>query len=198
IKDIQYLGVENFWALTIFYTFVGLIIGYFVKAIMNIFIASGSMITQSIGFAAVRYFDPSSSSQVGPFERLIQWTILIMVITSGALIPMFKGVLASFEAIHVYQLGKMANISIFFLEFFKSIFTASLMLASPILFTHVMIMAVLGIISRTVPQMNIIMVSFVVNIGMGLLVFIACSDEFFQVAYKMYTDRLGEWFLFFS
>ena len=50
--------------------------------------------------------------------------------------------------------------------------------------------------SRMVPQMNIIMVSFVVTIGIGMLVFISSSDEYFQVAYKLYVDQLGEWFNF--
>jgi flagellar biosynthetic protein FliR len=57
-------------------------------------------------------------------------------------------------------------------------------------------MTVLGIVARTVPQMNVIMVSFVVNIGVGLLIFIVNSNEFFQVAYKLYVDKLGEWFQF--
>jgi flagellar biosynthetic protein FliR len=70
------------------------------------------------------------------------------------------------------------------------------MLATPLIFTNMLIMTVLGIIARTVPQLNVIMVSFAVNIGLGLLVFAATSDEFFNVAFKLYTDKLGEWFQF--
>ena len=82
------------------------------------------------------------------------------------------------------------------MEFFKSLFLAALLLSTPLIFTNILIMAILGVIARTVPQMNVLMVSFVVNIGLGLLVFIATSDEFFQVAYKIYTDKLGSWFQF--
>jgi flagellar biosynthetic protein FliR len=196
IKDIHYLGVDNFWALTLYHSVVGLTIGYMVKSIMNIFIASGSIITQQIGFAAISYFDPSSSQQIGPFEKLIQWTVLIMIVMSGALLPMFRGVFESFFTIHIYDWGKLAHSPEFFIGFFKSIFLSALLLASPLIFTNILIMTVLGIIGRTVPQMNIIMVSFAVNIGMGLLVFAAGSDEFFQVAFKMYTEKLGEWFQF--
>ena len=196
MKDIMYVGIDNFWALTIFYTLTGLIVGFLVKSIMSIFISAGSIITQQIGFGAVRYFDPTAGQQVGPFEQLIQWTLLIMILGSGALIPMFKGGFNSFFAVHIYDLGKMAQSPEFFFEIFKGIFLASLMLASPLIFINMLIMAVLGIVSRTVPQMNVIMVSFVVNIGLGLLVFAAGSDEFFHVAFKTYTDKLGEWFQF--
>ena len=196
IKDIHYVGKDNFWALTAVYTIVGLVIGYLVKSIMGIFVSGGSIITQQVGFAAVRYFDPSSGQQVGPFEKMIQWTVLVMVISSGALLPMFKGVFTSFETIHIYNMGNFGKAHIFYIEAFKSIFIAAIMLATPLIFTNMLIMTVLGIIARTVPQLNVIMLSFAVNIGLGLLVFAATSDEFFNVAFKMYTDKLGEWFQF--
>ena len=90
----------------------------------------------------------------------------------------------------------MAHSSEYFVLIFKNIFLSSLLLASPLIFCNIFIMSVLGIIAKLVPQMNIIMVSFVVNIGLGLLIFLSCSEEFFQVAFKIYTDGLGEWFQF--
>ncbi len=195
-KDILHMGKDQFWALTIIYTLIGLVIGYLVKSIMGIFLSAGSIITQQIGFAAIRYFDPSSGQQIGPFEKLIQWTVLVMVVSSGALLPMFKGIFDSFATIHIYEMGAFAKAHIFYIEAFKSIFISALMLATPLIFTNLLISTILGIIARTVPQMNIIMVSFVVNIGLGLLVFAATSDEFFHVAYQMYTERLGQWFNF--
>lgn len=198
MKDIQYVGENNFWALTAFYAGFGLLIGYIVKSLMNIFTASGSIITQQIGFGAVSYFDPQSAARVGPFEIMIQWTMIVIIVSSGALLPMFKGIFSSFFAFHFYDFGKLSNSSVFFVTIFKDIFIASLLLASPIIFTNMLITSVLGIVARTVPQMNVIMVSFVVNIGIGLLVFAASSTEFFNTAFKIYTENLGKWFQFIS
>lgn len=196
VKEIAAAGAENFWWLTIFHTVVGLMIGFLVKVIMNLFVASGSIMTQQIGFASVSYFDPTQDTQVGPFEKIIQWTILIMILTTGALIPMFKGVLNSFFSVTMENIGNFANIHVFYHDFFKGVFQAAFLLATPILFTNLVLNLVMGIVARTVPQMNILMVSFVVNIGIGLLVFFAISEEFFHVAYKMYIERLGDWFQF--
>ncbi len=196
LMDIKYVGVESFWYLTIFNTLVGLVIGYFVKSLMTIFISSGAVITQQMGFNALHYFDPSAGGQVGPFEKLIEWTMLMLILTSGALIPMFKGVIGSFSSIHIYNIGKMAHSIEFFMLMFKSIFISSLMLATPMIFINLLINGVMGIVSRAVPQMNVISVSFAVNIGIGLLVFAAGTDEFFQTCFKMYTEKLGMWFQF--
>lgn len=196
VAEILAVGQENFWFLTIFHTIVGLMTGFLVKVIMNLFIASGSIMTQQIGFSSVSYFDPTHDAKVGPFEKIIQWTIIIMILTTGALIPMFKGVLNSFFSITLENIGNFANIHVFYHDFFKGVFQAAFLLATPILFTNLLLNLVMGIVARTVPQMNILMVSFVVNIGIGLLVFFAISEEFFHVAYKMYVERLGEWFQF--
>lgn len=196
VKEVLAIGIDHFWYLTIFNTIVGLLIGFLVKTIMTLFIAAGSIMTQQMGFTSVSYFDPTFESQVGPFEKIIQWTILIMIISTGALIPMFKGVLNSFFSISAQNIGHFASIHIFYHDFFKGVFQAAFLLATPILFTNLLLNMVMGIVARTIPQMNILMVSFVVNIGIGLIVFYAISDEFFNVAYKMYVERLGTWFQF--
>lgn len=196
LKDIYHIGTNSFWYLTAFNTIIGLIIGYFVKSIMSIFVSSGALITQQIGFNALHYFDPNAGGQVGPFEKLMEWTVLMMVLSSGALLPMFKGVISSFSTVHVYNLGKMAHSIDFFMQFFKAVFLSSLMLASPMIFVNIVINGIMGIISRAVPQMNVISVSFAINIGLGLLVFLLGSEEFFQTCFKLYTEKLGNWFQF--
>jgi flagellar biosynthetic protein FliR len=196
MKDVVLLGHHAFWVLTILNLIIGLVIGFFVKSIMDVFVSAGGLITQQIGFGAVRYFDQSSSQQVGPFEKIIHWTIVVTIISSGALIPMLKGGLMSFETITAYNLTKLSNTPLFYLEMYKSIFISALMLSSPIIFTNLLITGVLGIMARTVPQVNVLMVSFIVNIGMGLLVFSVTSYEFFSVAYDMYIKKLGDIFQF--
>ena len=196
VQEVLAVGLDNFWFLTIFHTITGLLIGFLVKNIMNLFVASGSIMTQQIGFASISYFDPTQKQQVGPFEKIIQWTIIIMILTTGALIPMFKGVLNSFFSVSMQNLGNFTNIHIFYNDFFKGVFQAAFLLSTPILFTNLLLNLVMGIVARTIPQMNILMVSFVVNIGIGLMVFFAISEEYFHVAYKMYVERLGQWFQF--
>lgn len=196
VKEVLVAGVDNFWYLTISHAIIGLIIGYLVKSIMALFVASGSIMTQQMGYSSVSYFDPTFEASVGPFEKIIQWTIVVIILSSGALLPMFKGVLNSFFSVSTLSLGKFSQGHIFYLDFFKSVFQTAFLLATPILFTNLLLNLVMGIVARTVPQMNILMVSFVVNIGIGLLVFFSISEEYFQIAYKIYADKLGDWFQF--
>ena len=193
-EDLLYVGVENFWFLQIFYLITGLLIGYGVKTIINIFQAAGAVISLQVGFSAASYFDPTTSSRSDPLEKLIRWTILVMVICSPSLAPMFKGLLTSFTTASLKNFGmNLFNIETVF-SFFKGIILSAITLALPIIVTNTFINALLGVISRLVPQLNIIMISFVVNIAVGLFVFIGISTEFFEKAIYIYAEYLGIWF----
>lgn len=196
VAEVQLAGVENIWMLLMFHTCTGLIIGFLVKSIMSLFISTGSILTQQIGFSSVSYFDPTQGQQVGPFERLLEWALLILVLSSGALVPMFKGVFQSFFSVNFLNADKMLKSPEYFVLFFKSAFSASILLAGPLIFANLLMNLVMGIVARTVPQLNVLMVSFVVNIGLGLLLFLGIAEEFFQVSFDLYVEKLGEWYQF--
>jgi len=198
VAEINSVGMNNVWVLTMFHTTIGLIIGFLVKSIMSLFVSTGSILTQQIGFNSVSYFDPTQGQQVGPFERLIEWTLLILILSSGALVPMFKGVFQSFSVISFLNSTKMMKSPEYFVLFFKSAFSASILLAGPLIFANLLMNLVMGIISRAVPQMNVLMVSFVLNIGFGLLLFLGIVEEFFQVSFDLYIEKLGNWYQFLS
>ena len=198
VAEVNSVGVDNIWLLMMFHTTTGLIIGFLVKVIMSLFVATGNILTQQIGFASVSYFDPTQGQQIGPFERLIEWTLLIIVLSSGALVPMFQGVFKSFFSVNFSHADKMLKTPEYFVLFFKSAFSASVLLAGPLIFANLLMNLVFGIVARTVPQMNVLMVSFVVNIGLGLLLFLGIAEEFFQVSFDLYVEKLGDWFQFLS
>lgn len=198
VAEINAVGRENIWVLMMFHTTAGLIIGFLVKSIMGLFVATGSILTQQVGFASVTYFDPTQGAQIGPFERIIEWTMIILVLTSGALTPMFKGVYDSFFTVNFSDPSKLVQTPEYFVLFFKSAFSAAVLLGGPLIFANLLMNLVFGIVARTVPQMNVLMVSFVVNIGLGLLLFLGIAEEFFQVSYDLYVEKLGDWYQFLS
>jgi flagellar biosynthetic protein FliR len=198
VAEVNAVGVDNIWLLMMFHTTTGLIIGFLVKCIMSLFVATGSILTQQIGFSSVSYFDPTQGQQVGPMERLVEWVMIILVLSSGALVPMFKGVYDSFFTVSWMNADKMMKTPEYFVLFFKSSFSASILLAGPLIFANLLMNLVMGIVARSVPQMNVLQVSFVVNIGFGLLLFLGISEEFFQVSFDLYVEQLGNWFQFFS
>ena len=194
MADFKIISVDHFWIHTIYQVLVGLIIGYLVKVIMTLYVSAGTIISQQMGFTAIQFFDPSFQQSVGPIEKILGWVVVILILTSGALLPMFSGIFQSFTSISLSNMSKIATVPAYFTDVFISIFESAILLASPILFTNIFITCIMGITARIVPQMNVLMISFIVNIGIGLFVLIIISNEFFTVAYQSYVKLLGQWF----
>ena len=193
LLDLQVVGHRNWWLLGIYQAVVGLLIGFLVRVIMSLYASTGTIISQQIGFSAIQYFDQNSGQYVGPIEKLLNWTLVVLIVTSGALQPMFSGVFESFSTISLSNMSKVATMPAYFSQLFTTLFKAAILLASPILVANVFITCMMGITARVVPQVNILMMSFIINIGMGLLVLIIIFDEFFVVAYQYYLNQLGQW-----
>jgi flagellar biosynthetic protein FliR len=194
LADLAFVGHDNFFVLLMFYTITGLILGYFVKSIMFVFQTAGSLITQQIGFSMVSYFDPSAGQQIGPFEKLIKWTLLVMIISTAVLNPMLKGLIDSFHFLSFRNFVQTEIDYTMAFDFIKGLILSALILASPLIFMNVLVSCLLGVVARIVPQMNIIMVSFVINIGLVLVLFTIITNEFFATAFQMYVQKLGIWF----
>lgn len=198
LKDIAFLGNDNFWVLSFFYVFIGLMAGFLSRIVLQIFNSAGSIITQQVGFGAVRYFDLSIGDQVGPFEKFINTTVVTMIIIGGGLLPIFKGSYMTFQTMNFISFNQVKGIVPFALYLFKSVFNTAIILAMPLIVTNIVVMTLLGIIARAVPQMNVLMVSFVLNISFGLFVFILSGEEFYSASINFYSKFIGDWLLFFS
>jgi len=198
LQDISIVGKDNFWVLSAFYVAVGLMAGFLSRIILQIFNSAGSIITQQVGFGAVRYFDLSIGDQVGPFEKFINTTVVTMIVIGGGLYPLFKGSFMTFETMNFLSFSQVKGIVPFALYLFKSVFNTAIILAMPLIVTNIVVMTLLGIIARAVPQMNVLMVSFVLNISLGLFVFILSGEEFYLASINFYSKFIGDWLLFFS
>ena len=198
MNDLNLIGKENFWILSGFYVIVGLVVGFLSRIILQIFNAAGSIITQQVGFGAVRYFDISIGDQVGPFEKFINTTVVTMIILGGGLLPLFKGSFLSFETMNMMSISSVKGLMQFTLYLFKSIFNTAILLSMPLIITNIVVMTLLGIIARAVPQMNVLMVSFVLNISLGLMVFILSGEEFYLASINFYSKFVGDWLKFIS
>src|SRR5690606_28943313 len=91
VAEIRMVGLENAWILMAFHTMTGFIIRFLVKSLLSLYIAAGSILTQQTGSATVTYVDPTPGQRIGPFERIIEWAMVILVLSSGALVPMIQG-----------------------------------------------------------------------------------------------------------
>jgi flagellar biosynthesis protein FliR len=160
----------------------GLLIGF---TAMVLFIAvqlGGQIIGFQVGFAVMEVYDPSVSqsiSLIGQFQYMIALLIFLAVDGHHLLI---NAIVQSFS---IVPLGKVAFSSLsaeISTRTCIDVFAIAVKLGAPVIVTLFLTDVTLGIIARTVPQMNVFIVAFPLKIGAGLLI-LAASLPFFNYVF---------------
>lgn len=159
----------SFFLLAIKETAFGLAIGFVTKLIFSAIETAGHLIDFQVGFSMGSVYDPSLGVQASNYGILYYW----MAICALFLLDLHHLLIAAI--IKSFQLVPLSTINIdglsvdAVLSIFSKVFELGLNLAAPMIIVVLITDVVLAVISRTVPQINVLilgmplkaMVSFV-------------------------------------
>ncbi|EKU70672.1 flagellar biosynthetic protein FliR [Selenomonas sp. F0473] len=163
-------SVMMFAAAAVGELFVGWLIGFVAYVSFAAITMAGKVMDMQVGFAVVNVVDPTSGQQIpliGSF--LYNLAVIIFLVTNGH--HMLIAALAeSFRAVSLG--GPEANISLALMiaKFTGDIFLTGMKIAMPITFAILLTNVGLGILSRTMPQMNIFVVGIPMQLMIGIIV----------------------------
>lgn len=148
---------------------VGLVIGFattFLFAAVNF---AGRLIDTEIGFGFVELADPfmdESITVLGQFQIII-FTILFLLFNGHYFLLL--AIQKSFEIVPLFTAHLPGGKSAFYLTtMIGNIFVLALRFSAPIYVTLILTEMALGVVARTVPQINIFFVGMPLKIVMGL------------------------------
>ena len=145
---------------------IGILVGFYVTVLYSAFLVSGQFFSLQLGFAASQVMDPLSQVQIpvmGQFLNLV--AMLIFVTTLGFQRLFLTGVYGSFRALRAIDLVlQREDIVIMVVTSLSRMFEYALMLAFPILGTMILIQVTMGLLAKSAPQMNLLMLGFPASI----------------------------------
>ncbi len=149
---------------------IGLLIGYFARLIFAAFQVAGQLIGYQMGFAIVSVFDPQSSAQLSImayFENLLAMLLFLSLNIHHVLL---RGLADSFQLIPLLGGHYPQSIMDQLVRNSAELFVLAIKIGAPVMAALLFTNVAMGVIARTVPQMNIFIVSFPFQIGCGLIV----------------------------
>jgi len=170
IYDIAFAVIKEF--------VTGLTIGYVSYLIFTSVYLAGQLVDMQIGFGMVNVIDPTSNVQVpvtANFYFILSMLIFLMVNGHHYLI---KALYDSFVQIPIgmAHFGEEAfNIIV---SVFGSVFVIGFKIAAPITAAIILTDVALGIMSRTVPQLNVFFLGMPLKIVLGIIVMILTVPAF--------------------
>lgn len=150
-------------------TGIGLIIGLAASLYIAGATGAGDLLATQMGLSAATVLNPSSGESVPILGQFAQLLALTIVLSLGGHIVMLEAVA---DSLAIAPLGGSVAIEDglrSLVDVAGRVFVIALRFAAPIIAVLLIGNVVLGVLGRAAPQMNLLMVAFPVQIGVGLL-----------------------------
>ncbi|WP_027633937.1 fused FliR family export protein/FlhB family type III secretion system protein [Clostridium hydrogeniformans] len=152
-------------------TMTGLFLGFVTSLAFNAISMAGALIDFQIGLSMLSAFDPNSKKSSTLVERLMFFSsIVIFFIVDGHHI-LLKALMESFQVVGLGKSIVFSDTIMTVAESFIKYFVIGLKIAIPIVLIIIITELTMGLVSRTVPQLNIMILGLPVKILVGLTAF---------------------------
>lgn len=167
---------------------VGLTAGTLCNWLFQSFTMGGQIIDQQAGFGAASLFDPGSSMQVSLISNLVMYiSILLFLELNGHHLLLF-GLIKSFQVVPVGMGVLGLSLGAVVMRALAAATVLLVRVAIPVVVVLVLTDLILGMVGRTVPQLNILMLGLPVKAGVALLVLAAVSPVFLGVGGSLVSE----------
>ena len=156
---------------------VGAMLGYVAQLILLAIDAGGDMVNMQMGLSSAMVLDPTTSSQVSIVGKCFQLLGLIIFIQLGGVYWLLSALVRSMEIFPldatIIPLTELVNMD-YMIKMSSNVLFMGLQIASPVLLATLGQDIILGVISKTAPQVNVFQLSFLFKpvLGAAIMVWI--------------------------
>jgi flagellar biosynthetic protein FliR len=149
---------------------VGFVIGMVANLILQGVQLAGQHIGRDMGLDIANLIDPELDLEISVVSQLKMLLFLVVFVGLDGHHVFVRAVARSYEIVPMTGLTISWEVMRLLTQEFGFLLTVSLELAAPVITAGLLANLLLGIVGRTVPQMNIFIIGFPVRILMGLAV----------------------------
>ena len=148
---------------------IGCILGFLTQIVFAAFQLAGQLLDMQLGFGMVNVIDPQSGIQEPLFGNFLYLLALLCFFAVNGHHVLLSAIVQSYKLLPIGGGLKISgNFYNYIFGLAGDMFVVAFQLAVPVVGALLLSEVILGIIARTLPQMNIFIVSLPLNIGLGL------------------------------
>lgn len=167
---------------------LGMLFGYTARLVFYAVQFAGEIIGIDIGFGVVNIIDPLSAEQIsviGTFKNLIAIVTFLAIDGHHVLL---NALIKSFDMLPLGGIHLSAGVGEGIIDASAQVFVMAIQMAAPVITALFMTSLALGIVARTVPQMNVFIVGFPLKIGVGVAMLMITLPLFQVILIKMFAN----------
>ena len=151
--------------------FIGIILGFAARIVFAGIQFAGEMIGIQMGFSIVNVIDPLTSAQVSVMAEFQYLIALLVFLAVDAHHIFILAIVDSYRTISPFGFHFSGPLMQSILMFSSGLFVTAVKVSAPVMAVLLFTNVALGVIARTVPQINVFIVGFPLQIAAGLAVF---------------------------
>lgn len=185
---------EFFLLLAIKEVVVGLSVGFIAAMIFYAIQVAGGFIDMQMGFAMASIFDPQTGIQTPITGRYFYIFAILLLLSINGHHMLINGIMNSFNLVSVDKLvffNQTGNIAHFVMDAFKKMFLIAFQMSFPVVVSLFLVDLALGLVARTVPQINIFVVGFPLKIFAGFVVILLIISTIFFMIQRIFQEMMN-------
>ena len=147
----------------------GLALGLVAAVVFSAVKLSGRIIERQMGLAMAEVLDPLTGDRTQPLGSLLEMIFVLLFLSANGHHLLLLIISKSYEAFPAGCIPTVPVLTAGVVKAGSAMLIAGLKLAAPILAAFLLLMVVLAILARIVPEMNILFISLPLRVGLGLL-----------------------------
>lgn len=153
--------------------------------------SAGDMLAVQMGLSGANVVDPMSQTQLPVLGQLLGLFVTALILSTGGHLAMLRVLHGSLELAPLGQPLDLERGALAVVALGARLLALGVQFAAPVVAAMMMANVALGILARTVPQLNVLMVAFPLQIGVGLFV-LAISLPVIASAFASWPDTYGQ------
>ena len=167
---------------------IGLSLGLLSQVIFSAVEFCGQFIGMQMGFTTASMFDPTMGTQTAVLSVLENLLATLLFMTLGMHHLFLNAIIESYRVVPLGAWHVNGALLAFVVSTTGGIFTLAIKLAAPLMASLLAATVSLGVMARIFPQMNIFMMSFPLNIGLGFIVLGITAKVFFHTLSNSFAN----------
>lgn len=193
-KPTVVLAQDSLLLLIVLNFVVGGLLGYIAQVILVAIEAGADMINMQMGLSSAMVLDPTTSSQVSILGKAFSLFALCIFIHIGGFYWMMNAFMRSFEVFPLLAtsipLEKIVNLD-YLMKITSNVLYMGLQIASPVLLATLGQDIILGVISKTAPQVNVFQLSFLFKPVLGAAIMVWILPMLYNIIQDYFVSYSG-------
>lgn len=169
---------------------VGMVLGFLVQIFFEAVSMMGQVAGFQTGFSITNIIDPQNGVQVSILSNMASLVALALFLTLDGHHLFLRAIKESYEILPVGGLALKEEPLMELMNRAGEMFVLSIKMGAPVIVGLLFLQAALGLLSKAIPQMNVMIVAFPLQIVLGLF-FFGISLKVVQMVTEKYLAGLG-------